>query len=225
MPTPIQHPAQFAIDWWKHRHDIGYFPTMEQHLNWKVYEAMPEWFINAAKPTKDRDEASLKLRDDIALEIGCGYGAWMVPLSRLVKSVDGVDIHRSLIDKAYEKFMEHNVKNARVWLGDGLTIPYVDSSFTLVYSMAVFYHVPRAITNLYLRETVRVLNPGGRCLHTFLSADQEGTVQDIVEGQGGEWSVGWSADEVRRSAMDAGLTDIQVTDHGMLLLIASKPKE
>lgn len=209
------HPAQFAIEWWKNRHDIGYFPMMKQHLNWKVYEAMPQWFIEAANPTPN----------DIALEVGCGYGAWMVPMSRLVKSVNGVDIHQSLVDKAYEKFEEHSVDNAHVVLGDGLSLPYPDSTYDLVYSMAVFYHIPRILTCTYLKETTRVLRPGGRCLHTFLSADQEGTVQDIKAGQTGEWSVGWTVDQVRTAALEAGLADVKVSSHGMLLLVATKPKE
>lgn len=205
---------QFAVDWWKNRHDMGYFPMMEQHKDWKVYDEMPQWFLDAIKPTKD----------DIALEIGCGYGAWMVPLSRLVEYVAGFDIHRSLYNKGYEKFLEHNVYNAEMILGNGLSIPYCrDSIFTLVYSMAVFYHIPRAITSLYLRETVRVLRKGGRCLHTFLSSAQEGTVQDIVKGQGGEWSVGWTMEEVHDEAKKAGLTNVTVVDCGMLLLLANKP--
>lgn len=206
------HPAQFAVDWWKNRHQIGYFPTMEQHLNWKVYDAMPDWFIEHAKPTKD----------DTALEIGCGYGAWMVPLSRLVGFVFGADIHQSLVEKAYQKFREHNVKNAAMSLCDGLSVSYAESKFDLVYSLAVFYHIPRILTSLYFRETVRVLKPGGRCLHTFLSASQKGTVQDIHRGQSGEWSVGWTEDEIHTAAVEAGLSNINVINCGMLILVASK---
>lgn len=210
VSNPSPHPAQFAIDWWKNRHDIGYFPTMDQHLNWKVYDAMPQWFIDAVNPNLD----------DNALEIGCGYGSWMVPMSRLVKSVDGVDIHQSLVDKSYEKFKEHSVPNAHTMLGDGLSVPYRNSTYDIVYSMAVFYHIPRILTCNYLQETTRVLRPGGRCLHTFLSSAQKGTVQDIKPGQTGEWSVGWTIHQVKTAALEAGLVDVRVTYHGMLLLTA-----
>jgi ubiquinone/menaquinone biosynthesis C-methylase UbiE len=212
MPKPKQSVEEFAVAWWRERHAVGYFPTMDWHWNWRVCDEMDRWFLAAACPTPD----------DAALEVGCGYGEWMVPLSRLVRSVDGIDLHPTLYDKAWEKFREHGVTNARPAMGDGLSLPYADASFSLVYSIAVFYHVPRAIVHNYLRETARVLRPGGRCVHQFYTAAGD-KKPDIRVGETGEWSVGWTAEQALDAAAVAGLAGGRIVDHGdMMLLLAGR---
>lgn len=204
-------PSQYALDWWKGRHDIGYFPTMEPHLNWRVYPCMPDWFLEHARPD-----------GDIALEIGCGYGQWIVPLSRLVCFVAGIDVHPILQIKANEKFVEAGVTNAQFLLGDGLSIPTEDNCFNLVYSISVFQHMPRETVRSYLAETHRVLVPGGRTIMHFRAADGKGSyADDISVGHKGDWSVGWTREQVQEAGEGAGLTNCEVIDLGDVLLLKS----
>lgn len=204
----------FAVGWWKNRHDHSYFPAMEPHKDWKVYENMLPWFLDLVKPNKD----------DTALEIGCGYGQWMVPLSKLVRSVYGVDIHESLYHKAYEKFKEYNSPNTIMTLSNGRDLYGMrDNFFSLVYSIAVFYHIPRVLVANYLRETKRVLKPDGRTLHLFLNSTQKGTKKDIGIGEKGEWSVGWTKEEIIEAGNKAQLSNVSVVDLGdCLVMLANK---
>lgn len=183
--------TQWSIEWWKGRHDRTYFPVMKQHKNWAIYEEMRPWFLENARPTKE----------DTALEIGCGYGEWMIPLSRLVKTVDGFDIHELLVRKAEEKFKEYGVDNATMVLGNGFDIPYPDNRFSLVYSISVFQHMPRDTVVRYMEETVRVLQPKGRFFHYFRFANGIGPYSDDIEVEHtGDFSVGWTEEEVKELA-------------------------
>lgn len=194
-----QAAIDFALAWWKGRHDQGYFPTMEQHLNWKVYECMEPWFLEFAEPT----------RDDEALEVGCGYGQWMHPLSRLVGSVAGIDIHPTLVEKANGILATCPDKNAFMKLSDGVSIPFQDDYFSLVYSISVFQHMPRAIVRRYLAEIARVLAPaadGGRAVLHFRHADGNGPyAADIEADHKGDWSVGWTLEEAQQECAAVGL--------------------
>lgn len=203
--------ASYAIAWWKDRHDKGYFPTMECHLNWKVYDEAPGYLIEHVAPTK---------ADDV-LEVGCGYGQWVHPVSRLVRSIVGIDIHQILIDKSVEKLAD--CPNARCVLSDGLTIPFADESFSLVYSISVFQHMPRSIVLGYFKEIARVMNPDGRALLHFRFADGIGEYsQDITANHKGDWSTGWTEDEAMDAARSVGWSAKAVIRDYSMLLIAKR---
>jgi ubiquinone/menaquinone biosynthesis C-methylase UbiE len=204
------------VDWslrsWKQRHENGYFPNSEQHRDWKVYDAPPNWLMEFGQPTLD----------DQALEIGCGYGEWMIPLSRHVGHIWGIDIHYSLLEVARNKFIEHGVSNAEIDLTEGLRIPFPDGDFSLVYSISVFQHIPRAIVRSYLQESARVLQPMGRMLHHFRNADNQGPypelAKDIAYNHRGDFSVGWTAAEVKEAGDKTGLR-CRVIDIGLFLIL------
>lgn len=190
----------YAIEWWKNRHKVGYFPKMDQHRDWRIYDAMPSWFVEHAQPKAV----------DHCLEIGCGYGEWMIPLSRTVRAVNGFDIHPSILEKAREKFVEYGVENCRVEEGNGLDIPVMtigagNHGYDLVYSISVFQHMPRSIVCRYMRAAREVLSLSGRVLFHFRFAGGGGTwSEDIVENHRRDWSVGWTVDQIRDAAREAG---------------------
>jgi len=211
-----QSATDWSIDWWKKRHDQVYFPVMEQHLDWKVYEAPPAYLVEMAQPTKE----------DHCLEIGCGYGQWLVPLSKMVASVAGIDIHQILADKAAEKFREHGCSNCQFVLSDGKTIPYLDESFSLIYSISVFQHVPRECVRGYFREAARVLEPGGRVLFQFRHADNDGPYAIDIgvnhDRSGQDFSVGWTVEEVMTEAARVGWTARTVTGGNAILMLGRR---
>jgi len=96
-----------------------------------------------------------------ALEIGCGPGRLMRPLSRYFTEIRGVDVSDEMVRAAQERLGD--VPNARVFLNDGCSLAgFAEESFDFVYSYAVFQHIPsRSIVFDYLREAWRVLRPGG----------------------------------------------------------------
>jgi ubiquinone/menaquinone biosynthesis C-methylase UbiE len=100
-----------------------------------------------------------------ALEIGCGPGRLMVPMSRRFGEIHGVDVSDEMIRLAGERLRE--IPNAHVHHTDGADLAeFANEFFDFVYSYAVFQHIPdRQIVFNYLRESCRVLKSGGllRC--------------------------------------------------------------
>jgi SAM-dependent methyltransferase len=96
-----------------------------------------------------------------ALEIGCGPGRLMRPLSRHFAEIHGVDVSDEMIALAREKLRD--IPNARPHVSSGVGLnEFPDDSFGFIYSYAVFQHIPsRDVVYSYLREIRRVLVPGG----------------------------------------------------------------
>jgi|SRR5579862_6454423 SAM-dependent methyltransferase len=96
-----------------------------------------------------------------ALEIGCGPGRLMRPMSRHFVEIHGVDVSDEMIGLAREKLRD--VPNAQAHVGNGASLAqFPDDSFDFVYSYAVFQHIPsRDVVFQYLREIRRVLKTGG----------------------------------------------------------------
>lgn len=96
-----------------------------------------------------------------ALEIGCGPGRLMRPMSRHFIEIDGVDVSDEMIAIARQRLSD--LPNAHPHHTDGATLSAFDAeTFEFVYSYAVFQHIPsREVVMQYLRETHRVMKTGG----------------------------------------------------------------
>jgi len=95
------------------------------------------------------------------LEIGCGPGRLMLPMSRHFSEIHGVDVSDEMIALAGERLRDCPAAQVHVTSGADLAI-FADDYFDFVYSFIVFQHIPeRAIVLNYLREAHRVLKPGG----------------------------------------------------------------
>ncbi len=100
-----------------------------------------------------------------ALEIGCGPGRLMRPMSRHFGEIHGVDISDEMIRLAIDRLKDIPHAHAHVTPDSSLSM-FADGSFDFVYSFIVFQHIPnREVVLNYMREAGRVLKPGGilRC--------------------------------------------------------------
>jgi hypothetical protein len=96
-----------------------------------------------------------------ALEIGCGPGRLMLPMSRHFGEIHGVDISDEMIARARRNLQRIPHAHPQHASGSDLAL-FPDEHFDFVYSYAVFQHIPSAeVVFNYLRETLRVLKPGG----------------------------------------------------------------
>ena len=96
-----------------------------------------------------------------ALEIGCGPGRLMRPMSRHFGEIHGVDVSDEMIAQARRKLQDIPHAHPHHTNGSELSL-FPSDHFDFVYSYAVFQHIPSAeVVFSYLRETVRVLKPGG----------------------------------------------------------------
>ena len=96
-----------------------------------------------------------------ALEIGCGPGRLMRPMSRHFVEIDGVDVSDEMIAIARQRLKD--LPNCHPHHTDGASLAlFPDETFEFVYSYAVFQHIPsREVVLQYLRETHRVMKTGG----------------------------------------------------------------
>ena len=118
-----------------------------------------------------------------ALEIGCGPGRLMRPMSRHFVEIHGVDVSDEMITLAREKLRD--IPNAHPQVtADGASLgQFADESFEFVYSFAVFQHIPsREVVFEYLRETHRVLKTGGLTRLQFNGLPRAGAAFDTWSG-------------------------------------------
>jgi SAM-dependent methyltransferase len=125
-----------------------------------------EFFATAADVLRDLEAQLPRLPGrDAALEIGCGPGRLMRPMSRRFAEIHGVDVSDEMVRLARERLRDTPNAHPRHGTGAGLEL-FPDDHFDFVYSYAVFQHIPsRDVVFRYLAEAHRVLKPGGvlRC--------------------------------------------------------------
>jgi SAM-dependent methyltransferase len=94
------------------------------------------------------------------LDIGCGTGRIMRHVSPLAAEVHGVDISKEMCEQGEEQLSD--LPNVHFHVGNGYDLgDFEDDSLDLVYSVVALQHMPRPIAFNYLRESFRVLKPGG----------------------------------------------------------------
>lgn len=131
------------------------------------------------------------------LEIGCGIGRLLKPLSRKYECT-GVDASVSMVEQGKIYAPEADIRNVS---GDGILDGILDGSMDYVFSMICFQHIPNIETVLmFIRESYRVLKPGGKAEYQFLMKKpmQEGIlkkyhnptqIQEAMKGMGYKWVV------------------------------------
>lgn len=93
-----------------------------------------------------------------ALDFGCGVGRLTQAMARRFAACVGVDISAEMICKA-EALNQY--AHCSYMESAGERLPFADESFVFVYSNIVLQHVPSELAVGYLKEFVRVLEPGG----------------------------------------------------------------
>ena len=119
---------------------------------------------------------SVKSKPRQILDYGCGVGAWMNLLSGFFPDaqIHGVDISSTAIEKAKIKFPNHHFA-----CFNGVTAPFSDGQFDLIFS----YHVLEHVSDLDagIQDIGRMLRPGGYAVIIF-PCGNKGSVLDVVMG-------------------------------------------
>lgn len=118
------------------------------------------------------EEGVLPLQNRSILEIGCGYGQWLVDLETMGADrgkMAGIDLDEERIDHARRRLAERRDEHglllepgADLRLGSAAKLPWKDGSFDLILQSTVFTSIlDPALKNTVAREMARVLAPNG----------------------------------------------------------------
>jgi SAM-dependent methyltransferase len=97
------------------------------------------------------------------LDIGCGWGRWMLSAARSGYYPVGIDIKPQSAAAANRVLKVHGY-TGHASAGDLTSLPFRDDRFDLAFSYSVLQHAPKTSAAACLREIHRVLKPGGHCL-------------------------------------------------------------
>lgn len=117
------------------------------------------WFVGmrAIATAMLRDALSGESNNLLILDAGCGTGANVIRLARFGQVV-GLDIARLALDLCRQRGIPTLVQ------GSVEVLPFSSSTFDLVTSFDVLYHLAVGDDVAALKEMHRVLKPGGRLL-------------------------------------------------------------
>ena len=94
------------------------------------------------------------------LEIGCGIGRLLIPMSKIFQNASGIDISSEMVRIGKEK--AKGISNCEILENNGIDLSlFSDNYFDFCYSFIVFQHIPdKKIVEEYIKEVSRVLKPG-----------------------------------------------------------------
>ncbi len=149
-------------------------------------------YIKSGEHVLNQINKYVPLRPDFrVLDVGCAAGRLSLPLLSILDSkngvYEGIDIRKDRIQWAQENissryenvhFTFFDIKNKFMnpegkIEGDSFTFPYPDDEFDLIIYHSVFTHLDDRVARRYLRESARVLKPGGCIYATFYIWDEE----------------------------------------------------
>ncbi len=133
-------------------------------------------FDSAAIEAHIRDYVGFAFSDSVAplvakqiprgsrvLDIGCGFGSFVISARRLGLEAIGLEIAHFEVEYAKRRLareLPNLDPDAVYYLGDGLNIPFGNASFDAITLWNVLEHVPDG--DLLLKEAVRLLRPDGK---------------------------------------------------------------
>lgn len=132
------------------------------------------------------------------LEIGCGVGRLLRPLAGRANRVIGVDIAPAMIEQG--RTLLADLSRVSLHVTHGRLDMVADASLDLVYSFAVFQHIPskRAIAS-YVSEASRTLKSGG-----VFKFQVDGRRRPFWRGTDTWLGVWYTPQEIRRVLADRG---------------------
>jgi len=130
-------------------------------MRWDLWSGGYDWFVGigpvAAARRRSLELLALREGEELLVE-GCGTGLDF-PLVPAGVAVTAFDLSPRMVERARRRAGDAGLE-ARIAVGDATRLPYPDASFdaVLLHLILAIVPDPRAC----LRETARVLRPGGR---------------------------------------------------------------
>lgn len=151
---------QWFDDHWRRSLEQGRFlyPRADPASQWELFERQ-----KAIRVDQILDEK--RISAGLALECGCGTAGMSVYLANRGFMAIGTDVSPNALELARMNVLENGsadgISRLQLLGADAFVLPFSDGSFDLVMSHGLLEHFDRQSLRRVMRETVRVLKPGG----------------------------------------------------------------
>lgn len=125
-----------------------YLPLIDRLTRYPI----PRWPGQAAKPGADR-----------LLDVGCGWGRWMLSAARAGYRPVGIDVQPEALQAARRVLEEHDIHGDFV-VADLAALPFRAGCFDCVFSYSVVQHVSKGRAAAFVGEAARILKRNGTAL-------------------------------------------------------------
>ncbi len=99
---------------------------------------------------------------DVALDIGCGSGAFVIPAAKFCQKVYGADVSKSMLDLLQEKIESQGLKNVELFNEGFLSYRHKREPVDVVVSSIALHHIPDFWKAVALKKIADVLKPNGK---------------------------------------------------------------
>ncbi|MFX0095152.1 MAG: class I SAM-dependent methyltransferase [Candidatus Hodarchaeota archaeon] len=126
-------------------------------------------------------------KEDIILDLGCGYGRLTIPLKDQGYHICGVDLSEILIEEAKREAKKVD-QAIEFKVGSMLNIPYSDEKFDKIICMwLTFNHLLTKHNQIQaLNEIYRVLKAGGAAVIEMINGESDSIKRELKESGIGE---------------------------------------
>jgi len=150
----------------------------------KTVEAFAKCAVrDAPEVVAEKVEFAKPQPPDLALDVACGPGAFVLALAPRVRFARSIDLTQEMLRQARAFQLERQIANVCFDCGEAEQLPYADAAFDLVTCQCSLHHMPKP--QLALREMVRVMKPEGRLVIIDALApesDAKFTLHNRIEG-------------------------------------------
>lgn len=117
--------------------------------------------------------------DDNVLDVACGPGIVACAFATRAKHVTGIDLTPAMLEQAKKRQQKFQFENVTWQLGDVLSLPFADDSFSMVITRYSFHHFldPLAVC----KEILRVCKPGGTVMIVDATPPEKEVAYNFVE--------------------------------------------
>ena len=181
------------LKYWQKLQDDGYFENHSDYLGMKEFGDDYN-IINRYVPLS---------KEMNVVVIGCGYGREVLLIAPHVKHVYGIDVNRTILDKADRFLSERGIHNfTSVLAAEWKDV--IPGGIDLVYEIIVFQHLTRNLVKDYIHGLAKKLSHNGKILCQF--AELNGGTSDAVL-KAYEPCVRWSKTDIQRLFGECGLVE------------------
>lgn len=132
----------------------------KRNNKWEPHEFFERGKTDVSLIIKKQRELGINIEMGSALDFGCGLGRLTQALCEYYKNVIGVDIAESMIEQA-KKYNKYG--DSCIYLVNPKTdlLLFQDKKFDAIYTFIVLQHMESKYSERYIKEFMRILNPGG----------------------------------------------------------------